>query len=102
MFPGNAKEATADQITAFLDDVVAGKVVKHFKSEEIPATNDERVKVVVGKNYNDIVLDATKDVLLMYYAPWCGHCKKLKPIWDQLAKDQAKNENIVIAKMDWT
>ena len=38
----------------------------------------------------------------MYYAPWCGHCKKLKPIWDQLAKDQAKNENIVIAKMDWT
>ena len=38
----------------------------------------------------------------MYYAPWCGHCKKLKPIWEELAKDQAKNEDIVIAKMDWT
>jgi thiol-disulfide isomerase/thioredoxin len=102
LFPGNVKEATTDQITAFLDDVKAGKVDKYFKSEEIPAPDGESVKTVVGKSYNDIVLDKTKDVLLMYYAPWCGHCKKLKPIWDELAKDQAKNEDIVIAKMDWT
>lgn len=46
--------------------------------------------------------DESKDVLIMYYAPWCGHCKKLKPTWSQLAKDQAKNPDMVIAKMDWT
>ena len=45
------------------------------------AENNENVKIVVGKNYDEIVKDSTKDVLLMYYAPWCGHCKKLTPVF---------------------
>jgi len=48
-------------------------------------------------------MDDTKDVLVEFYAPWCGHCKKLTPIYDELAKKlQATNPNIVIAKMDST
>jgi hypothetical protein len=30
------------------------------------------VTVVVGSNFNKIVLDSTKDVLLEIYAPWCA------------------------------
>jgi len=47
-------------------------------------------------------LDSTKDVLVEYYAPWCGHCKSLAPIYDELAKRLSNNPNIVIAKMDAT
>lgn len=58
--------------------------------------------VIVGKNYNEIVSDSTKDVLVKFYAPWCGHCKKLAPIWDSLAAEYANVEDLLIAKFDAT
>ena len=36
------------------------------------------------------------------YAPWCGHCKKLAPIYSKLAKRFASIDSVVIAKMDGT
>ena len=86
----------------FLADVKDGKVEKYFKSDPIPETNDEPVKVVVAKQFDELVKDATKDVLVMYYAPWCGHCKKLKPVFDELAKEMAQHKDLVIAKFDAT
>jgi len=96
-------EVTAESLDRFVNAWEAGQLTPHLKSEEIPATNDEPVKVLVGKNFHEIVMDDTKDVLVEFYAPWCGHCKKLVPIYDELAlKLKATNPNIVIAKMDST
>lgn len=36
------------------------------------------------------------------YAPWCGHCKALEPVYKKLAKRFAKVDSVVIAKMDGT
>lgn len=41
--------------------------------------------MVVAKNFDEIVNDETKDVLIEYYAPWCGHCKNLAPKYEELA-----------------
>lgn len=43
-----------------------------------------------------------KEVLVEFYAPWCGHCKQLAPHYDEAAKRLANNPNIILAKVDST
>ena len=69
------KKITSKDIGSFVDDFVAGKVEPSIKSEPIPEKQDGPVTVVVAHNYKDVVLDDAKDVLIEFYAPWCGHCK---------------------------
>ena len=46
--------------------------------------------------------DPTKTVLLEVYASWCGHCKALAPVYEDLADSYKDSEQVVIAKMDGT
>jgi len=72
-----------------------------LKSEAIPDHNEGPVVVAVGKNFDDVVTNNGKDTLIEFYAPWCGHCKKLTPIWDELGQ-KLKDEDVAIVKMDAT
>jgi len=58
------------------------------------------VTVLDNSNFDAIALDSTKDVLIEFYAPWCGHCKSLAPTYEKLAKAYASEKNIVIASVD--
>jgi len=94
-------EFSIANVVQFAKEYLEGKVKSYIKSEPTP-TQDGPVTIVTGDNFKDIVLDPTKDVLLEMYAPWCGHCKNLVPIYDELATNLKNVENIVIAKMDAT
>ena len=69
------KKITHDDISAFVQEFVDGKVDPSVKSEPVPEKQEGPVQVVVANNYKEIVLDNDNDVLLEFYAPWCGHCK---------------------------
>ncbi|KAG7457903.1 hypothetical protein MATL_G00232190 [Megalops atlanticus] len=86
----------------FLEDYFAGRLKRYLKSEPAPESNKGPVKVVVAETFEEIVNDPEKDVLIEFYAPWCGHCKNLEPKYKELAEQLSSDPNIVIAKMDAT
>lgn len=93
---------TEHNLEKFIDDWKNERLTAYFKSESIPESNNEPVKVIVGNNFEDMILNNDKWVLLEAYAPWCGHCKQLEPIYNELATKIAHHSDILIAKMDAT
>jgi len=51
-------------------------------------------------NYDS--LTAGKTVFIKFFAPWCGHCKKMAPDWEKLAGDWEGHEVGLIAEVDCT
>ena len=62
--------------------------------------------IINGKDfYGEVVYEAglsvvgEKPYFIKFFAPWCGHCKKLAPVWDQLYEEA---ENVNVIKVDCT
>lgn len=41
---------------------------------------------MVADTFDEIVNSPEKDVLVEFYAPWCGHCKNLEPKYTELGE----------------
>ena len=64
------------------------------------AASDENVIVLTDSSFDQKVFGSKDIWMVEFYAPWCGHCKKLEPEWNEAAtklKGQVK-----FAKVDAT
>jgi len=102
-FKPEQAEITADNIREFVQKVLDGKIKQHLLSQDLPEDwNQGPVHTLVSTNFDEVALDKNKDVLVEFYAPWCGHCKQLVPIYEQLGDKYKDRDDVVVAKMDAT
>lgn len=105
-FPFDGNKLTEKKIGAFVKEYADGKLKPSVKSEPVPEKNDGPVSIIVATTFKEIAIDqADKDVLVEFYAPWCGHCKALSPTYDQLGELYQTHGfagKVAIAKVDAT
>ncbi|MBE6926701.1 MAG: thioredoxin [Ruminococcaceae bacterium] len=52
---------------------------------------------VSKENFQEIVLNAEKKVLLDFWAPWCGPCRMVLPVVEEIAEER---DDIVVGKVN--
>ncbi|CAI4229691.1 unnamed protein product [Auanema sp. JU1783] len=103
MYPEIYDEELDENMEAFMKKVSSGQAKAYVKSAPLPKDDKGPVKTLVGSNFEKVVLDENKDVLIEFYAPWCGHCKAFEPKLKELAtKLQKTQPNLILAKFDAT
>ncbi|XP_028847852.1 protein disulfide-isomerase A5 [Denticeps clupeoides] len=74
------------------------------KTPEVPWSESDSAVFHLTDDTFDSFMERHSSVLLMFYAPWCGHCKKMKPEFDEAAEILNKDPDSpgVLAALDAT
>ena len=88
-------------ILKFVDNWENKKIKSYVKSEDIPKDNNGDVFIIVGNTFEKEVINNKKDVMVLFYSPWCYHCKALLPKYEEVAKTlKNKNTNLLLTKIN--
>ena len=98
MFNGTA---TKENINEFVNKFLEKDLEPYLISESIPQDlYEDHVRVLVGKNFKEIVSDEENDVLVTFYTPECPDCEKFIPVYNKLAKKLSDVKGLIVAKIN--
>ncbi|KAJ1985035.1 hypothetical protein H4R34_000292 [Dimargaris verticillata] len=66
------------------------------------AKEKSHVRALTTDAFDKVALDPAKGVLVEFYAPWCGHCKSLAPIYEKVAQAYENEPECLVTKVDAT
>eukprot|EP00051_Salpingoeca_urceolata_P005198 m.71135 g.71135 ORF g.71135 m.71135 type:complete len:172 (+) comp14136_c0_seq3:58-573(+) len=101
------RQATPSSVLRVVNAALCHFTLPAAEAENAPA-GDGAKEVVVEKGLKVLTDDtfeagvATGITLVKFYAPWCGHCKRLAPVWDELAAKFESDAEISVGKVDCT
>mmetsp|Transcript_13989 Transcript_13989/g.47230 ORF Transcript_13989/g.47230 Transcript_13989/m.47230 type:complete len:474 (-) Transcript_13989:113-1534(-) len=102
---------SSENFDAFVSKFIAGELKGKYKAPAAPPSYDDDdgssfdgpwvVEELTDDNFHEVVSE-DRDVMVEFFAPWCGHCKALKPAYNELATLFEDVPTVGVAAMDAT
>lgn len=99
---GESSKYRGPRDLASLQKFVADSLGVAVEEEEAEVGSQQTKGAIELTDENFVQHTAEGDHFVKFFAPWCGHCQKLAPTWENLAQSLEQDTGVSIAKVDCT
>jgi len=93
-------QRTHEDLKSYVNKMLGSASANVEERKQPETVSSSVVMILSGDNFNHGVEKGVS--LVKFFAPWCGHCKRLAPTWEELAKKFVDNSEVNIVKVDCT
>lgn len=94
-------EITEENIRMFINGVLDNEIQPYLKDEKVPEHSlSSPVLELVASTIDPIALDKTKDVVVLFYLPWCKVAKAFEKVYLKIGERYKNSETVTIARIN--